>query len=222
MLDDNWELINGPVAHEIEVLNYSNQVNVIDAMVRFVVHREGSGPNGTPNPLNCNALRELHRTGTLLLLEQPGAYRTTPVGVVDDAGNIVYSAPPPEEVPDLMADFERGIAAAWTQLPPVGISALALWRLNWIHPFKNGNGRTARAFAYACLCMRFGFVLPGTRTVIQQLMDDAGNQQEYYAALRDADRTFAETGAPDITVMAALLERLLIVQLSSIPPALQP
>jgi Fic family protein len=216
MLDDNWELINGPVAHEIEVLNYANQVNVIEALIRFVVHHEGTGPTGTPKPLNCNALRELHRTGTLLLLESPGEYRTTPVHVERADGTIVYEAPPVGEVAALMEDFERGIAALWTTADPIHIAALTLWRLNWIHPFKNGNGRTARAFSYACLCMKFGFVLPGTPTVIDQIMV---SRPDYNAALRHADLTLEANGSPDLGPMKELIERLLTEQLSSIPAA---
>jgi Fic family protein len=214
MLDQNWDLINGPVAHEIEILNYANQVNVIEAMVRFVMHHEGTDAASARSPLNCNALRELHRTGTLLLLEQPGVYRTTPVNVVNAEGQVVYACPHATHVPDLMAEFEAGLPMMWPTASPVEIASYLLWRLNWIHPFKNGNGRTARAFAYACLCMKVGFVLPGTPTVIDQIMS---NKPEYEAALRHADQTFAQFGLPDLRPMMAMVERLLVQQLSSIP-----
>ena len=35
-------------------------------------------------------------------------------------------------------------------------AAYALWRFNWIHPFRGGNGRTSRAIAYLILCMDEG------------------------------------------------------------------
>ena len=38
MIDDNWEMIDGDAAHDIEVLNYSNQVNVIEALVHLLMH----------------------------------------------------------------------------------------------------------------------------------------------------------------------------------------
>lgn len=217
MLDNNWELINGPVAHEIEILNYANQVNVIEALVRFIVHQDGGGPDGTPNPLNCLALRELHRTGTFLLLAQPGEYRTTQVNVCNANGEVIYECPPPEHVPALMEDFQNGIATMWQGASPIDVAALTLWRLNWIHPFKNGNGRTARAFSYASLCMKFGFVLPGAPTVIDQLMSST-HRPAYNAALRHADHTFDSAGRPDLDPMRALLEQLLVNQLSSVPP----
>jgi len=36
-----------------------------------------------------------------------------------------------------------------------------LWRICWIHPFEDGNGRTVRAASYLVLSMRLGFELPG-------------------------------------------------------------
>lgn len=41
------------------------------------------------------------------------------------------------------------------------LAAYCLWRLNHIHPFINGNGRTARALCYYVLCVKFGGPLPG-------------------------------------------------------------
>lgn len=40
-------------------------------------------------------------------------------------------------------------------------AAFALWRFNWIHPFKGGNGRTARALSYLVICLDLGMVPPG-------------------------------------------------------------
>jgi Fic family protein len=213
MLDDNWELINGPVAHEIEVINYGNQVNLIEALMKFAVHHDGVGPQGCPRPINTRALKELHRTGTVLLLDKPGEYRTVPVHLKKPDGTIVHQPPPAEEVPELMDGFERALIEAWGG-NPVEIAAFALWRLNWIHPFKNGNGRTARAFAYACLCQKLGFVLPGEPTVIDQIMNQ---REDYYAALRRADIAFEETGTPDLSPMTAYLTALLMIQLNSVP-----
>jgi hypothetical protein len=32
----------------------------------------------------------------------------------------------------------------WVTKDPLHLSAYVLWRINWIHPFADGNGRTAR------------------------------------------------------------------------------
>lgn len=212
MRDDNWELINGPDAHEIEVLNYTNQINVIEALLKFFLHHGGADAAGCPYSPNCRTLCELHRTGTLFLLTNPGAYREGAVHVVDGNGNVVHEPPQAAEVPALMEAFEAEITDRWKAGTPIGMAAFALWRINWIHPFKNGNGRTARAYAYACLCLKYGFFLPGTRTVIDLIME---NRPQYQEALRHADAT-AAAGTPDLGPMETFLERLVIEQLSSL------
>jgi Fic family protein len=214
MLDDNWDLVNGPEAHEIEVLNYSNQINVIDALVRMFAHHK---PAHTPGGMLCpnnNILKEMHRTGTLFLLERPGEWRDSDV-VVSNGGVVVHQPPGFAEVPNLMAEFEQEAGSRWAQETPVSVAAFTLWRINWIHPFKNGNGRTARAFAYACMCLKAGLLLPGSPTVIDLIM---GSKAEFEAALREADANH-QRGVADLTVLEAYVERLLIRQLSAIPVA---
>lgn len=215
MLDSAWDLIDGNVAHEIEVLNYSNQVNVIEALVRFILHHAGGENEGCPQYPSEMSLKELHRTGTLFLLAKPGEYREGPVYVKRPDGSIVHTPPPADQVPTYMADFFARLADRWPHQGSIEIAGLALWMLNWVHPFKNGNGRTARAFCYACICLKFGFVLPGAPTVIDQIMT---NRQEYQAALKTADLGFEATGEPDLSAMITFLGRLLITQLQSVPP----
>ncbi|WP_350356048.1 Fic family protein [Acidisoma cladoniae] len=143
MFDDNWELINGPEAHEIEVLNYSSQVNFIEALIKFVTYHirlNSALLNSHPSEAE---LCELHRTGTLLLLKTPGVYRDGEV-VVSKGGVTVHQPPHWEDVKDCMNEFTKELGARWTSTPPIEIASFCLWRINWIHPFKNGNGRTAR------------------------------------------------------------------------------
>jgi hypothetical protein len=81
MFDNNWDLINGEDAHGIEVLNQSSVANLIEALVRYFQHHDTTpGEACSLNPGEY-VLRELHRSGTLLLLERPGAYRDLQVQV---------------------------------------------------------------------------------------------------------------------------------------------
>jgi len=212
MIDDNWELIDGTTAHEIEVLNYSNQVNVIEALVKFLIHHFGVDQNGCKGAPNLTTLKEFHRTATLFLLAKPGEFREEQVWV--KKGTVIVHTPPPHpEVQKWMDDFFGKIQGRWAQYSAVEMAAYALWLINWVHPFKNGNGRSARAFSYACLSLKLGFVLPGTPTVIDLIMQ---NRDEYQNALRAADIVFSVQGEPDLTAMTAFVEKLLIQQLSSV------
>src|SRR6266853_5258086 len=71
----------------------------------------------------------------------------------------------PEEV-EHMCDY---VNDNWEKSSPVHLAAYALWKLNWIHPFTDGNGRTARAISYLLLCLRLGYRLPGTNTIPEQI-----------------------------------------------------
>jgi Fic family protein len=213
MFDANWELINGADAHEIEVLNQANQANVIEALVRFLTHHDQTPGAECAIPPGQEILLELHRTGTLLLLRQPGRYRTCDVLVRRRDGG-EYHPPAFAAVPGLMEAFEAEMAAMWPNASAVQVAAYALWRINWVHPFKNGNGRTARAFAYACVNLKYGFMLPGSVTLIDLI---TSNRDEYEAALAHADQAIAAAGVADLDPMHAFVERLLRAQLESIP-----
>jgi Fic family protein len=85
--------------------------------------------------------------------------------------------------------------------------------MNWIHPFVDGNGRTARATSYLVLCVRLGSRLPGVNTIPDQI---SAQKAPYYEALEAADRAYSEDGEIKVTQMEAFLEGLLANQLVSI------
>lgn len=93
---------------------------------------------------------------------------------------------------------------------PTFLPAYALWRLNWIHPFVEGNGRTARAACYYLLCLRQGRLLPGKKIVPERIRED---RTPYYDALRNADIAW-EQGHLDVSMLAKYLSGLLKAQLS--------
>lgn len=215
MLDSNWELINGAPAHHIEQLNAANSINVLEALITFLTHF--NQPNQLPLSPNETALRELHRCGTFFLLTKPGEYRDVPVQVVNlQTGEVLYQAPPWEQVPQLMAEFFEELITIWREGDALDAAAFALWRVNWVHPFKNGNGRTARGFCYACLNARLGVILPGTTTVIDQIML---TRPDYEAAIRVADQAAAaDPKARDLKQMKDYINGLLQIQIASISP----
>jgi Fic family protein len=85
-----------------------------------------------------------------------------------------------------------------------------MWRLNWIHPFADGNGRTSRITSYVILCIRAGYLLPGTPTIPDQIVD---NRQPYFDALDTADGCW-KAGSIDVSKMEDLLEAMLARQLT--------
>lgn len=99
----------------------------------------------------------------------------------------------------------------WTVFDdPMTLPAYILWRMNWIHPFIEGNGRTARAACYYLISMKYGALLPGKKTVPERIRDDRG---PYYAALQAADRAWVD-GHFDISELRNHLNQLVKNQLA--------
>lgn len=133
-----------------------------------------------------------------------GRFREQPIYV----GN--HIPPHFEQVPNLVDQFISVVHENWDVMDhPTLLPAYALWRLNWIHPFIEGNGRTARAACYYLICLRFGGLLPGRKIVPERIRDD---RPRYYAALQDADRHWA-AGQFNVDSLASYLEDLLSAQL---------
>ena len=97
----------------------------------------------------------------------------------------------------------------WYRWGPTDLAAYVLWRLNWIHPFIEGNGRTARAACYYLLCVRSGSLLPGRKIVPERIKED---RKGYVDALIAADRAW-DAGQLEFNVMEEYLAALLEAQL---------
>jgi hypothetical protein len=210
MQDPNWELVNGAAAHEIEYINYTNQTNVIEALIIFYTEVDSGRTRGCSVNPTPRILLELHRTGTLFLLDKPGEYRDCDVHVGVPGQPPAFVPPPWQEVPGHMEDFFVNLKNIWEAQDAIAVAAYALWRLNWIHPFKNGNGRTAGAFSYACLCLKIGVFLPGAPTVLDQIMAD---RVPYEGAIRVADASLAKHGEANLEPMREYIQLLLTRQM---------
>jgi len=134
-----------------------------------------------------------------------GRFRQQPIYVSD------HIPPHYKDVPELMDQFISLLHENWDiQEHPTLLAAYALWRMNWIHPFVEGNGRTARAACYYLLCLRAGRLLPGKKIVPERIRE---NRDPYYAALKAADVAWND-GHFDVSQLADYLQGLLAAQLA--------
>lgn len=124
-----------------------------------------------------------------------------------------HQLPEAARVPLLVRDAIDTINNTST-LSSLDRAAYALWRFNWIHPFRGGNGRTSRAIAYLILCMDSGRMWPGTTTVPSLIYN---HREEYIQALQAVDAN--EKGSPDdpanIEPMTNFLRARLIEQVAA-------
>jgi Fic family protein len=150
-------------------------------------------------------LWELNHTAVANIAQFGGRYREQPIYV----GN--HIPPHFEKVANLRDQFVSVIHENWTLVDhPTALAAYALWRINWIHPFVEGNGRTARAACYYLISLKHGAILSGRKTVPERIRE---NGSRYRAALHSADRAWAD-GHFDVSELTNYLQGLLKDQLA--------
>jgi Fic family protein len=189
-------------AEQKSALEARNGLLQFDEVKRLVE----AGLGTSPFRLRPSVLQSLQRIAVQDIYVCAGNWRTFPVTI---AGTN-HQPPPAAEVATHVEEMCDYVAAKWHR-SAIHLAAYLMWRLNWIHPFAGGNGRTSRALSYFVLCVRAGTWLGGTRTIPEQIVE---NRQPYYAALDAADAA-CERGEVDVAAMEELLERLLAAQLLS-------
>ena len=121
----------------------------------------------------------------------------------------------PPEAPFVSEEIEQlcdYVNDHWPTGSAVHLAAYVLWKLNWIHPFADGNGRTARAMMYVVLSVKLDSLLPGAPTIPEQI---AGNKNPYYEALEAADQRLTVDGKVDVSQLEKMLDAMLSTQLLS-------
>ena len=98
----------------------------------------------------------------------------------------------------------------WATKNAAHLAAYVLWKMNWIHPFADGNGRTARAVSYVVFCIKLDGLLPGTPTIPEQIATD---KQPYYDGLESADKKWASAEQVDVAALETMLTTMLARQL---------
>lgn len=191
---------NHPVYQELEIANGNRQYDFLHSIVAASIQL------GRPF-LSQQIIKALNYHAICCLHSHAGEYRPCPVQVGDD-----YHPPAHFRVQALMDDFVNQVNRNWELIDPVALAAWVLWQINNIHPFINGNGRTARASAYYILCVSTGGPLPGA-PILPELLRQ--NRAEYVEHLKTADKAYEKTGHPDLGPLHQMLSRLLQAQLSS-------
>ncbi|MDD3718938.1 MAG: Fic family protein [Actinomycetota bacterium] len=129
-----------------EVLNYVNAMN-------YGLHRLAD------LPVSARLIREIHERllkGVRGAERQPGELRKTQNWIGPKGATLLNAAfipPPPDEVPDALAKFEKFIHDE-DPMPALIKIGLAHAQFETIHPFLDGNGRVGRLLVTFLLCER--------------------------------------------------------------------
>lgn len=200
---DQPSLVNDPTSRaEVEARNGLKQFDlglqiIDDALTRGRAFR-----------WRPSTIQALHREALSGISEFAGNWRPAGVGIEGSVHKPVAAHLVSEYIEEL-CDYLNEHRDDTT---PLHRAAYVMWRLNWIHPFSDGNGRTSRIFSYVVLCVGLGVALRGSNTIPDQIV---ANRNPYFEALERADSAFKD-GRIDVSAMEELLKKLLAVQLTSV------
>ena len=141
--------IDAPDRDIYEVKNYLNALKYIEKVV--AEHK----------PITEKVILKIHQlvTNKTLAPQFSGHYRPGPIYVVRRRFGMpqetLYAGPDAKQVPKLMADFVEWLKDSEKKdTSPVLVAGIAHLEIAAIHPFNDGNGRTARALATLILYQR--------------------------------------------------------------------
>jgi Fic family protein len=149
----------------------------------------------------------LHREALDGLSLHAGIFRPGAVEI----GKSTHPPPPGHLVHGLIEELCDYVNDYWERSTPLHLAAYVMWRLNWIHPFVDGNGRTSRIVSYVVLSIRAGYVPCGSPSIPDQIVQNRG---PYFDALEDADKAWKQN-ILGLSKMESLLETLLARQLKA-------
>ncbi len=187
-----------------EVINYRNVVKLLDDLS----HKRGD--------YDLGSLLEIHRetVRSVVPAEKSGTIRTTQVIIREEGtGKVILEPPPPFEVPYLLEDFFSWLnSPASQEIHPVIRAGIVHYVLVAIHPFVEGNGRTARAFA-TLVMLREGYDIKRFFAIEEHFDRDLGS---YYQAFFKVDRGSPDISARDLTPWLDYFTEVVAVELTKI------
>src|SRR5262245_60946275 len=100
--------------------------------------------------LRAGLILQLHKAALDGLHRLSGTFRNTPVKI----GGSQHQPPHESMVADEIQMMCEYVNENWNTKTAAHLAAYVLWKMNWIHPFADGNGRTARAVSYVVMSIK--------------------------------------------------------------------
>ena len=130
------------------------------------------------NPYSLKDLKKLHGVLTFLIEKDAGKFRNHGEGVYD--GDVcIFACPPHKLVPSLMENLFNWMNEVKDEINPLILSSVFHYEFVFIHPFHDGNGRTARLWQTVILShWEKAFTYLPIESMIKK------NQDEYYSVIQ--------------------------------------
>lgn len=162
-----------------EVINY---VHALEWALKKV--------RGEHRDVDLHIIQEAHRilmTGVRGQEKNPGKLRNQQNWIVKEQGrgnHVVYTPPPPSEVPNLLRNLEKFLQNDHSNIPVLLQCAMVHYQFEAIHPFLDGNGRVGRLLLPLILSRRG--LLPEPLLYLSAFFDV--HLKEYYNGLLEVSR----------------------------------
>ena len=139
------------------------------------------------NPYSVEDLKNVHKMLTFLIEEDAGKFRNHGEAVYD--GDVeIFMAPPHKLVPSLMDNLFNWMNEVKDKINPLILSSIFHYEFVFIHPFSDGNGRTARLWQTVILShWEKAFTYLPIESMIKK------NQEEYYTAIQNCNNNGEST-----------------------------
>lgn len=139
------------------------------------------------NPYSVDNLKKIHGILTFLIEKDAGKFRNHGEAVYD--GNIqIFMAPPHKMVPTLMDNLFNWMIENKDKVNPLILSSVFHYEFVFIHPFHDGNGRTARIWQTAILSnWEKAFTYLPIESMIKK------NQEDYYKVIDNCNKAGEST-----------------------------
>ncbi len=191
-LDQVTDLILGKkvVGPEKDILEVKNAIAAYDLFDSF-------------NPFSLSDLCKAQGILGKNVISDAGHFRKGNEGVTNEDGRVIFIAPPPDRVPELMEDLFRWTQANFKKVNPLILSCVFHNEFVFIHPFSDGNGRTARLWQTLLLTRWKPFFkwFP-----IENHLQD--HQDDYYRAIRQSHKQGSAN--PFVHFMLSMLDQTLV------------
>jgi hypothetical protein len=147
--------------------------------------------------LNVPLILALHRAATSRLSPEAGNFRRGGV-------RITGQRQPPAAliVPELVHDLCEYVNRHWVDASRSHLMAYALWRLEWIRPFKQGTGPVARVLSFLIGGIKTGMTLDGRAAVPERIQVDYSG----YQTAIDSASTAWDSGDLNLAALEHFLE----------------
>ena len=134
------------------------------------------------NPYSINDLKKIHGIMTYLTVFESGKFRSGNEGVFDENGNCIHICPPPDKVNGLMTALFDWLKENKDSIHPLILSSIFHYEFVFIHPFSDGNGRTARLWQ--------NIILSSYEEIFEYVPIESQikkYQNDYYKAINDSN-----------------------------------